>query len=484
MHEGKMTQLGISAFGAYVPRLRIERSAIASAHEWMAPSLRGQAKGSRAFTSWDEDAITMAVEASRDLLGTWNAETVRAVNLASTNLPYSDLHNAAIVAGAVGLPSGVAAIDATGSQRAGTASLLNALRGTVETLVIASDNPFAKPASAQELAFGAGAAALLVSDQRVIARLIGSASLTNGFVDHFRPTDGTSDYAWEERWVRDEGYAKIVPDVVSAALNDAGLTIDDIDHFVMPSYLKGAADMVAKRLKFKGAVASGLEDGVGYAGAAHALLMLAATLEEASAGERILLIGFGQGADALILETTDAIGSARPGRGVSGSVADAMPTQSYLRMLSFYEGIELEWGMRAERSGKTALTEQFRSASQIEGFHAGKCSACETVQFPQLQYCVRCRAPSDGFVDVPLRDVGAKVLTSTADWLSYHPAPPLRVGFVQFDNDARVLMEMVDTDDASVETDAPLRMVFRIKERDRQRGYNRYFWKATPLVAA
>lgn len=478
-----MTDLGISRFGAYVPRLRLDRSVIAAAHDWMAPSLRGQAKGSRAFTSWDEDAITMAVEAARDALG-GPAGNVRSVRLASTNLPYADLQNAAIVARAIGAAGDVATSDAAGSQRAGTSALLQALKGNEGSLVIASDNPFAKPASAQEMGFGAGAAAFVVSSEDVVARLVGSASVSNVFVDHFRSADAASDYVWEERWVRDEGYAKIVPAAVNAALADAQLTLGDIAHFVMPSYLKGAADAVAKMLKFGGTIASGLEDGVGYAGAAHALLMLAATLEKAQPGERILLIGFGQGADVLILQVTDAIGSARPARGVAGSIADAVPTNNYLRMLSFYNGFDAEWGMRSEKSAKTALTEQYRSAAQLEGLNAGKCSQCGTVQFPQLQYCVNCQASSEAFEDLPLRDEQAQVLTSTADWLSYYPAPPLWVGFVRFDSGARVLMEMVDIGKEGVDTGAKLRMVYRIKEKDRQRGYNRYFWKATPLRPA
>ncbi|MEJ7935318.1 3-oxoacyl-[acyl-carrier-protein] synthase III C-terminal domain-containing protein [Sphingobium sp. AN558] len=478
-----MTDLGISRFGAYVPRLRLDRSVIAAAHEWMAPALRGQAKGSRAFTSWDEDAITMAVEAARDALG-GSAGNIRSVRLASTNLPYADLQNAAIVARAVGAGGDVATSDAAGSQRAGTSALLQALRGNEASLVIASDNPFAKPASAQEMGFGAGAAAFVVSSEDVVARLVGSASVSNVFVDHFRSADAASDYVWEERWVRDEGYAKIVPAAVNAALADAQLAIGDIAHFVMPSYLKGAADAVARKLKFAGAVASGLEDGVGYAGAAHALLMLAATLEQAQPGERILLIGFGQGADVLVLQVTDAIAAARPARGVAGSIADAVPTNNYLRMLSFYNRFDAEWGMRSEKSAKTALTEQYRSAAQLEGFNAGKCSQCGTVQFPQLQYCVNCQASSDAFEDLPLRDEQAQVLTSTADWLSYYPAPPLWVGFVRFDSGARVLMEMVDIGKDGVDTGAKLRMVYRIKEKDRQRGYNRYFWKATPLSPA
>lgn len=478
-----MTEIGISRFGAYIPRLRLDRAVIAAAHAWMAPGLRGQAKGSRSFTSWDEDAITMAVEASRDALAGTELSDVAAVRLASTHLPYADLQNAAIVARAVGLPRAVASSDAAGSQRAGTSALLQALKGTETSLVIGSDNPFGKPASVQELSFGAGAAAFLVSSENIAARLIGSATVSDVFVDHFRSAEVESDYNWEERWVRDEGYAKIVPGAVKAALESAQIAIGDIQHFVMPSYLKGAADAVAKKVKFAGSVAPGLEDGVGYAGAAHALLMLAATLEQAQPGERILLVGFGQGADVLIFQVTDAIAAARPPRGVATCIADALPTDSYLRMLSFYNGLSAEWGMRSEKSAKTALTEQYRSADQIEAFNAGKCGSCGTVQFPQLQYCVNCHAQSGGFTDVSLRDETAEVLTSTADWLSYHPAPPLWVGFVRFETGARVLMEMVDIGKDGIDTGAKLRMVYRIKEKDRQRGYNRYFWKATPLGA-
>ena len=59
---------GITAWSAYIPRPRLERSAIASAHQWVAPSLKGLAKGRRAYCSWDEDIVTMAVEAARNCL--------------------------------------------------------------------------------------------------------------------------------------------------------------------------------------------------------------------------------------------------------------------------------------------------------------------------------------------------------------------------------------------------------------------------------
>ena len=479
-----MTDFGILSYGAYVPRLRLDRAAIAAAHKWMAPGLRGQAKGSRAFTSWDEDAVTMAVEAARDALVGADVASLGALHLASNTAPYADLQSAAIVAGAIRAPRSIRSTDVGRSQRAGTSSLAQALAAGENALVIASDAPIGKPASTQELTYGAGAAAFVLGTGPVIARLIGRASETVDFVDHFRAADAKHDYFWEERWIRDEGYAKIAPAAIKGALADAGIEIGDVTHFAMPSLLRGAADAVAKAVKFTGAVASPLDDGVGYAGTAHALLMLAHVLETAKPGERILLVGFGQGADALLFEVTDAITRLPARRGVSGSIDDGLLTDSYMRMLSFYDGIDLEWGMRAEKPAKTQLTQQYRSADQMAGFVAGECGACGTVQFPQLQSCVNCHAPASQFSAVPLQDAPAKVLTSTGDWLSYHPAPPLYVGFVQFENGARLLMETVDVGPEGIERDQDLRMVFRIKERDKARGYNRYFWKSTPVKTA
>jgi len=42
-------------------------------------------------------------------------------------------------------------------------------------------------------------------------------------------------------------------------------------------------------------------------------------------------------------------------------------------------------------------------------------------------------------------------------------------------------MEMVDVDPATLDVCTPLRMVFRVKEQDSTRNFNRYFWIAAPL---
>ena len=50
--------IGVTGYGAYIPRLRMQRRAIVDANAWYAPSLAGKAKGAKALANWDEDSIT------------------------------------------------------------------------------------------------------------------------------------------------------------------------------------------------------------------------------------------------------------------------------------------------------------------------------------------------------------------------------------------------------------------------------------------
>jgi 3-hydroxy-3-methylglutaryl CoA synthase/uncharacterized OB-fold protein len=475
---------GILSWGAYIPKRRLERSAIAAAHAWMAPSLKNLGKGMRAYCNWDEDAVTMAVEAARLCIEGRARETIGQISVASTTAPFADLQASAIAAAALRLPSTCGTLDFAGSQRVGVSALAEGLRPAgIDKLIIASERPNAKPASTQEMQYGAGAAAFTTGEGDVAAELIGSATRMALFVDHFRATGATHDYYWEERWIRDEGFLKIGASTVSEALAACGAEAASVDHFIFTAAGRGAGAVVAKAcsIKFE-AVADVLDLECGYTGAAHSLLMLADVLDRATPGQIIVVAGFGQGCEVLVFRTTDAITGLRPRLSVAAQLQSGIVDGAYLRLASFYGEIAPDFGMRAERDTKTALTEQYRSADQIYGFVAGKCGACGTVQFPQLSYCVECQAPANGFEDLSLAPEKARVLTYTADSLAYHPAPPFYVGFAQFENGARLLMEFVDVDPDRFDVGTPLEMRFRIKERDTQRGYDRYFWKATPVL--
>lgn len=472
--------VGITSFGAFVPRRRLQRAAIAAAHAWAFPALKGLAKGERSMCGWDEDVITMAVEAGRDCLRGTDRAAVSAVTLASTTAPYADLNSAVFVASALRLGSEVSAGEAAGSTRAGLSALIAACANDRSQLVIAAERPTAKPGSAREMQIGCGAGAVLTGSGDPIARFLGSQSVSVPFVDHFRRAGSDFDYTWEERWIRDEGVAKLVPNAVKRLLAQLNLPAERVAHFALAGAPSKSDAAVAKAVGFAPeSVVPDLSGTVGDTGTAHALLLLIAALERAQPGEVIVVAAFGQGCEVVAFEMQRAP-QATGRRGLAGSVAARIEESAYLKLLSNDGHLELDWGMRAETDHKTALTQLYRSSDQILGFVGGKCGACGTVQFPRLPNCVNCGA-ADSQSAHPLADEPARVATYTADWLQYSPAPPLYMGLVQFDCGARLLMEMVDVGASGIDVGTPLAMTFRKKERDKLRGWDRYFWKASPM---
>ncbi|TNE39539.1 MAG: hydroxymethylglutaryl-CoA synthase family protein, partial [Alphaproteobacteria bacterium] len=170
--------VGILAYGGYIPQSRLQRSEIARAHSWFNPGLGGLAKGERSMANWDEDSVTMAVEAARDCLGDYDRNALSAVYMASTTFPFLDRQNAGIVADALNLKSGLQTLDFSSSQRAGSAGLAVALQvaqaGGDPILYTTAEKRETKAASPLEFTTGDGAAAFLVGHGKVIAKLIGS----------------------------------------------------------------------------------------------------------------------------------------------------------------------------------------------------------------------------------------------------------------------------------------------------------------------
>ncbi|MFO1236360.1 MAG: 3-oxoacyl-[acyl-carrier-protein] synthase III C-terminal domain-containing protein [Alphaproteobacteria bacterium] len=485
---------GIVSFGGYIPRLRLQRKAVATANAWFAPNLMGSAKGERSMANWDEDAITMAVEAGRDCLPGADPLTARAhvdaIYFASTTAPFADRQNAGVVAAALSLPETISATDIGGSQRAATSALIAALNAvkagsSKHAVVLASEKRKAKAASSQELSFGDGAAALEIGSENVIARLLGHAALTVDFVDHFRSEGEDYDYNWEERWIRDEGYSKIVPRAVKTALADAGVAPSAIDHFVMPCPFAKLDQTIAKQCGIgPEKVRDSLAANVGDTGAAHPLVMLVHALEQAKPGEKILVAAFGQGCDVLVFEATEALAKLPKRTGIAGSIARRKEETNYLKFLGFNGLIELEKGMRAEKDNKTALTTAYRRRDMLFGLTGGKCSKCGTAQFPRARICVN---PNCGAIDTQdpycFAELSAKVLSWSADFLTYSMDPPQHYGMVTFAEGGRFLSDFTDVDRGTFDSGAEVRMVFRIKDFDEKRGFRRYFWKAVPQTA-
>ncbi|WP_295140261.1 OB-fold domain-containing protein [uncultured Reyranella sp.] len=479
--------VGIVAYGAYVPRLRLNRQAVYEANKWFAPGLRGLSKGERSMANWDEDSITMAVEASRDCLTSHKAEDVRNIYFASTTHPFKDRQNAGVIGTALNVEQNLSAMDVGGSLKAGTSALiagLNASRDGAPSLVAAADKRMARVASANELNYGDGAAALLCGTENVIARLVGHHSVSMDFVDHFRGEDAEFDYGWEERWIRDEGYAKIVPPAIKAALAACKLTGGDITHFIMPSLMPAVPKLMAKMAGIgESTVRDLMGASLGDTGAAHALVMLVDALESAKAGDRIMVVAFGQGVDALVFEVTAEKDKLPARKGLSGWMARRKEEKNYMKFLAFNDMLPIDKGMRAEFDKKTALSVLWRKRDMIYGLVGGKCRVCGTVQFPRSQVCVNpnCHA-MDSQDPYAMAGLECSVMSFTADSLTYSPDPPAYYGMITFPEGGRFMADFTDSDKDQVKVGAKMRMTFRIRDNDQMRGgFKRYFWKATPV---
>lgn len=484
---------GIVAYGAYIPRLRLQRRAVAEANAWFAPSLLGSARGERAMANWDEDALTMAVEAGRNCVPAQDSIRERAfvdaLYFASTSAPFADRLNAAIVSRALNLRVAISASDIAASQRAGLSALIEAIDAVRSgrcraTLVVAGEKRMAHPASAQELSFGDAAASMLLGKENVLARFIDSHSVTIDFVDHFRGAGQDFDYGWEERWVRDEGFAKIVPAAINGLFEKSGIRGDGIAHFILPCPFVRLDQTIAAQCGIATAcVRDSLAAEVGDSGVAHALLMLARTLEDARPGDKILVAQFGQGCDALLFEATPAIAQFAKTHGVKGWLARRKEETNYLKYLAYNGLVKIEKGMRAEVDRKTALSVLYRKNDMLTGLVGGKCRVCGTAQFPQSRICVN---PNCNAVDsqdpYSFADAKGRILSWSADFLTYTIAPPNHYGMIAFAEGGRFMADITDVDQVQIDPGTEVRMAFRIKDVDEKRGFRRYFWKAVPLA--
>ncbi len=481
--------VGLKAYGAYIPRLRLSRKAIAEANAWFNPAIMGLARGERAICNWDEDSLTMAVEAARDCLtparlDKGSASSIAGVTFASTTLPFDDRQNAGILATALNLDESTITMDFAASQRAGTSGVLNSLRNAAngDSLFVTADKRRTQTSGPQELQFGDAAAAFTVGSNDLIAEYLGGSQLSIDFVDHYRGSDSKYDYNWEERWIRDEGYFKIAPRAIRAAMEDTGIDSGSVDHFIMPALIRGVPQKVAAAAGIaSGTVRDNLQAQVGHAGTAHPLLMLADCLQDADPGQTIVVIGWGQGCDVLVFRTTEALLSLSPRQGVKGYLARRKEETNYNRYLSFNNLLDQDRGIRAELDAPTALSALYRNRDMVLGFVGGKCRTCGTVQYPKTRACVSPNCGAFNSQDPhPFAEIPATVQSWTADNLTYTPDPPAHFGMVVFDEGGRLMADMTDVSPGEVEVGMSVKMVFRRRGVDDKRGFIKYFWKATP----
>lgn len=302
--------VGILGYGVYTPRLSIRAEEYSRCWgAFAAPGVR-----EKRVMSYDEDPITMAIEATLESFKAVKAKTdqLRYLYFASTTSPYEEKSISAIVAVALGATSDVRTADFSASPRAGTSALLAALEaapllGGGCAVAVASDAPLAAPDSELEHANGAAAVSLVVGSERPIAVLTATYSMaaeTMGERFRRRGQRYTSDLGLRMSFMQDG-----MTWAVQGLLAKAGVRSKEIQHVAYYQPDGRGVSKILNNLGFgKEQLAAGeIASSLGNIGAASTLLSLTRVLEKAEPGQRIMVVGYGCGGEAFLLDVESDI---------------------------------------------------------------------------------------------------------------------------------------------------------------------------------
>ncbi len=339
-----------------------------------------------------------------------------------------------------------------------------------------------------EQAYGDGGAALLLGNEDVIATVEASYSICDEFSGVWRASTETFVRSWEDRMVLDTGYSAILPEVISAVMNKCSLKASDFARAVYYAPLDVRAHTkLARKLGFEpGQVQDSMFMAVGNTGTALAMMMLVAALEEARVGDKILFASYGNGADAFVLQVTDAIERVRGRRGIKAHLESKMMLANYERYLRWRGLLALEATQRPELA-PTSISALRRDRKETLGLYGVRCRKCGTPQYrppasaggrTPSRICVICQA-KDEFEDYRFADKRAKIFNYTHDHLATTPDPPATNLIIDFDGGGRGMFDLTDRDPDKVEVGMPVEMTFRKLFFDR--GIHNYYWKARPI---
>jgi 3-hydroxy-3-methylglutaryl CoA synthase len=456
---------------------------------WFDSATAGAARGEKAVANYDEDTVTMAVAAAQDCLNGCVREDIGGLYLASTTAPHLERQNAAICSAALDLKTDIRAADFGASLKSGTSALISACdavkSGDIKSfLVCAADSRQGKPGSNMEHTFGDGAAAFVIGKEDVIAELKGSYSVFRDFVDYRRIDGDKFIRGWEARWIRDEGYAKIIPEAVAGFLEKYSLKIGDFAKVVIGCPVTAAVRGISKKLGVEAdRIQDNLMGSVGDTGSALAPMMLVAALEEAKPGDRILVVGYGNGSDVLFFEVTDQIEKVSDRMGIKGHLAHKAELDNYMKYLVFRDLIPLEVGVRAEEAPQVRLSVMYREDKTIASLHGSRCKVCGTPQYPAQRVCINpdCGA-IDQMEDYVFWDKIGHITSFTGDSLASSISPPAIYGLIDFDEGGRLYLDITDCKLDSLKVGIHTKMSFRRRYADKKRSIYAYFWKAVPIL--
>lgn len=472
---------GIVSYGAYVPIYRLSREILSQ--QWGTPLGRGE----KAVANFDEDSITMAVEAAIDCMNGIDRSSIDALFLASASLPYREKQCASIVAAAADLREDILTLDITNSLRAGTSALsialdLVAAGSAKKVLVVAADCRIPPPNSSFEPIFGDGAAAFIVGEGDVAVNIEARYTISSDFIDIWRREKGdTYIRTWEDRFVVDEGYQRILREAVSKFMKEHNLSPKDITKAVFYAPDARSHTTMARALGFdaRAQVQEPMFGVLGNTGTAFAMMQLVAALEEAKPGERLLLANYGDGADVYLLRVEEGIDKIRDRRGIKKHLASKMMLSNYGKYLRYRNLIE--WEQTPIPDQESSMNIMWRDEAALTRGHGHRCRVCGHIQFPPQRVCMWCQAKGQ-LKEVRISDKKGELFTFSLDERAVFALDlPNVLSIVNLEGGGRFYSQMTDRDPSQIKVGMPMELTFR--KMHEGSGFHNYSWKCRPVRA-
>ena len=460
--------VGLISYGAYIPRWRMDLGMVG-------------ARGERSITGPDEDSVTMAVSAVSQCLKGVDRSKVEGLFFASTTSPFTEKQVSTLIAKATDLRDDIMTADFGSSTKGGTTALRLAVdsvkAGTAgQIIVVASDCRLGEPGSEHERNGGAGAAAVLVGADDVAVSLESSASVANEVFDVWQRKGDTYLNSWESRFDLAFGYSKAMGEAIGALMKKDEMTAGDFSKAVFYCPDARSPITVAKGLGFDPTkqVQDPFLGTLGNTGTASPLLLLAAALENAGAGDNILLAGYGNGSDAMRLKVLNTI--APQGRtGIKAQLESKLMIPDYFSYLKWNGLVDLKDAKMPYVLTYASAPPIYRERERLYAFHGSKCKKCGAIEFPPQRICAKCHA-KDEFEAVTLSDKHGKVFTCMQD-----PLTRQMEGLVNIDGGGRLFCNMADCTMKTIQIDSPVEMSFRRLVLVPWDTIISYTWKAVPL---
>nr|MDO8109422.1 OB-fold domain-containing protein [Candidatus Sigynarchaeota archaeon] len=469
---------GIRSYGAYIPKYLVKREDIAKA--WDFPSI----PGTKAVANYDEDSLTMAVEAGLDCLKGVDEKTVDGLFFASTTSPYLEKSSSSIIATALDLREDIVTMDFTNSLKAGTSALIAAAdmvaAGKAKNiLVIASDMRNPEPVSMYEYVFGDAAAAFLVSADDYLLEIVDYVSRTEDLVGPWRRAKDDFVRQYSGKYDDLAGYAYNTVAAIKALAAKTKIELAKISQACIYGGDPRAPVGIAKQTGISPkAVCDTLFQTLGDTGTAQVFMTLIAALKRPK-GETILLAGYGDGADVILLKVIDKqkikdLKRTRRAYMIYSAMTETVDV--YTKYLVFRNSLKKEPFKR-----KTTPVGLHRDGNFVLRMHGVKCKKCGTVQYPIWRSCIEPKCMTTGQLDeVKLQKTG-KIFTFTLDHLEggdYYETPIPRC-VIDLEGGGRVLLNMTDGNPKDVVIGMDVEMTFR-KIHEGENFYN-YYWKCRPI---